>query len=278
MEEDILEIIKTSVSVRGTWAKQVIREKPDFTNLKFSVKCSDGSTLKYSSWEEFHEDGGEYSTEFGTYWSDVEGMQSITFFLKDFSDVKVKKSVKIQRKVSYIEEVTPKKIFYSGEEITSKDFGLKVRFLDNSISYPDSSEFTVEPSLIPNEIGGKFKCIFSYTYEGDTVSKDFDIDVNKKVYTIKALDSDFGYTKFVIGGKEVSEAYYSTPSEYPIKVIVRGVPKDSNHIFKKWLFSTGKIGIESLFTQETTIEIPIGFGGDIQVKSLWDSRVSVVIK
>lgn len=273
MENDIIEVTKTSISVRGNWVRQTTNEKPDFTNLKFSVKLSDKSTLKYPSWEDFYLVGGRYTTEFGDCWSYIEGVQPIVFYLDDCPDVKLTKSVKVQKTLSDIETVTPKIKFYSGDEILPNDFTYKVRFTDNSFDYPNPSEVTIEPNLIPKGIEGKFKCIFKYSYDGISVSKEYEIDVLKKLYSIKNIESDFGSTKFIIGGKESSEAWYSTPTEDPIFLTIRAVPKDKNHRFKCWLLSTGGLNIENPSYSETTLEIPVGFGQDFFVKSTWDKKV-----
>lgn len=277
MEEEVIEVTKVSLSMRGTWVRQTTGEKPDFTGLKFYVKLSDKSSIKYADWESFEADGGRYIVNGGTLWGYSEGMQPIVFYLSDRPDIRLSKSINIQKKVKEIETITPKRSFESGDSIFPEDFIYKVRFTDNSVLNPGSTGISLNVTDIPKGFTGKFKCIFIYEYDGISVFKEQEIDVNRKVYSLESVSSGLGSSRFIIGGREVNEAYYSCSLEDPVIVNIRAVPFSSNHRFKKWTLiapDSPSIRISDEFSPEAVLEIPVGYGDDIKVYSIWDSAIT----
>ena len=270
--EEVLEVTKTSISIRGTWGRQKLGKEPDLSNLKFSVKCSDGSTLKYSNWEKFQEAGGDYFTRFGKVWPTNEGTHTITFYLTDAPSVKLEKSIKVERIPLSIETIFPKKVFHSGDSIAPVNFNFKVRYDDNSVKVPEESELTVEPQSISKTFIGELSCIFTYSEKDLSISKEYKINVEKKLYSIENKPSDFGNTRFILGGKEMKNLQYSISVDGPILIKIRAVSNDMNYKFMRWELSSDLLQVES-DSQETLLTIPENFGEDIWVKSIWDEKV-----
>ena len=274
MEEEVIEVTKKSLSMRGTWVRQTTGEKPDFTNLKFYVKLSDGSSIKYADWESFEADGGAYTVFNSSKWSSIPGMQDITFYLRDLPDIKCTKSVKVSRTPSDIEVLSYNRTFYSNTPLLSRDFNCRIRFTDKSSKIPDSNEISVSPDFIPVNAFGKFKCYLTYTEEDLPLTVEHIINVEENTYQIKAVDSEFGLSRFVIGGKEFPKISYKTSLEDPIEIRMRAVPLTKDHKFKHWNVGPGLVDVSSPFDMETSAFIPVNMGMNTWVRAIWDTSIT----
>ena len=274
MEDEILEVTKKSISMRGTWNNQFSGEEPDLDGLKFSVKCSDGSTLKYASWNKFKENGGAYHISFRNTWDSFEGMQEIVFYLIDNPEIQLKKFVMVLRAPSRIEVLSQLIQYYSGDIINPKNFSYRVWNRDGSIGTPDFSNITVSPDIIPKDFIGDYNCTFTYTKNDISVYVDYKINVKEKIYTINAVPNEKGTSCFIIGGKEISSAIYRYSKDDSIKVRIKAISLVENHKFIKWSVIPSSIHIDDPHSPETTIEISEGCGSDIWIETSWDDNIS----
>ena len=277
MEENIqeIEVTPVSISVRGKWSKQISGEVPDFTNLKFSVKYSDKSTLKYEDWDSFNKEGGRYSVPYGTKWAPLEDTQIIVFFIEGFYSVQKSVSLPVVRKVKEISLVSQDRRLDAGKSINLGYLNLRVRYTDNS--YKEGKEvnhslITVNPQIIPIDSSDSYPCEIIYTENDFEVSSVINILVEPKVYTATIIsDGNKGSAYFIRNGKKVMKFSFG-PKDIPFEVELLAEPINDSHRISYWRSSIF-CEISGLCENHAFLKIPKELtSDDINVSVIWDKK------